>query len=141
MAANASISVSSSKSPCGCGGSGAATASPCNCGGGGACATCQGQSYVRPLFFAGQLLTEDDLQSLGDYVVAKNRLHNRHLFGDGVACGLGVTCAPCEKGHVTVNPGYALDCCGNDIVVACPQDLDINQMVHQLMTKLRQADC
>jgi hypothetical protein len=129
------------KSPCGCGSSTTAPTSGCGCGGGCGCATCQGQVYERPQFFAGQLLTEDDLESLIDYVVAKNRLHNRYLFGDGVVCGLNVTCAPCESGHVTVNPGYALDCCGNDIVVSCPQDLDINQMVRQLMLKLRQADC
>jgi hypothetical protein len=142
MAANASISVSSSKSPCGCGGSGAAPASPCNCGGGGGCSSCQGQSYVRPLFFAGQLLTEDDLQSLGDYVVAKNRLHNRFLMGSGVVCGLQVTCPPCGCGTVVVNPGYAIDCCGNDIAVACPQTLDINQMVRNLLLKLRGGtDC
>jgi hypothetical protein len=142
MAANASISVSSSKSPCGCGGSGAAPASPCSCGGGGGCSSCQGQSYVRPLFFAGQLLTEDDLQSLGDYVVAKNRLHNRSLMGSGVVCGLQVTCPPCGCGTVVVNPGYAIDCCGNDIAVACPQTLDINQMVRNLLLKLRGgADC
>jgi hypothetical protein len=97
--------------------------------------------YTRPLFFAGQLLTEADLQQLGDYVVAKNRLHNRYLFGDGVVCGLNVTCPPCGSGKVTVNPGYALDCCGNDIVVSCPVDLDINQMVRQLMLKIRKADC
>jgi hypothetical protein len=142
MAANASISVSSSKSPCGCGGSGAAPASPCSCGGGGGCSSCQAQSYVRPLFFAGQLLTEDDLQSLGDYVVAKNRLHNRSLMGSGVVCGLQVTCPPCGCGTVVVNPGYAIDCCGNDIAVACPQTLDINQMVRNLLLKLRGgADC
>jgi hypothetical protein len=86
-------------------------------------------------------LTEDDLQSLVDYVVGKNRLHNRHLFGDGVVCGLTVTCPPCETGHVVVNPGYALDCCGNDIVVTCPKDLDINQMVRQLLLQQRNGDC
>ena len=130
----ASTTTTTAKKPCGCGGS--ATHAGCGCGGKGGCGceTCQTQSYARPQFFAGQLLTEDDLQSLGDYVVSKNRLHNRYLFGDGVVCGLTVTCPPCESGHVTVNPGYALDCCGNDIVVTCPKDLDINQMVASLKT-------
>jgi hypothetical protein len=126
-----------SGSPCGCGGSGSATNSPCACGGscGGACSLCQNDGYSRPKFFAGQLLTEDDLQQLSDYVVAKNRLHARHLFGAGVVCGLDVTCYPCGGGNVTVNPGYALDCCGNDIVLVCPQELDINQMVRELQRK------
>jgi hypothetical protein len=148
MNANTMTQTTASNSPCGCTGLGAAP-SPCGCGGkcvgsgkcSCSCESCQPQIYARPQFFAGQLLTEDDLQSLSDYVVAKNRLHNRYLFGDGVVCGLTVTCPPCETGHVTVNPGYALDCCGNDIVISCPKDLDINQMVHQLLTKLRRADC
>jgi len=87
---------------------------------------------VRPRFFAGQLLTEDDLQSLEDYVLAKNRLHNRHLFGAGVVCGLEVLCDPCGDGHVAVQPGYALDCCGNDIALDCRISLDINALVRSL---------
>jgi hypothetical protein len=121
-------------------GSGIAAPAGCGCGGTG-CPVCQGEVFVRPRFFAGQLLTEDDLQSLGDYVVAKNRLHMRHLFGSGVVCGLMVTCEPCGGGKIVVNPGYALDCCGNDIVVACPQTLDVNVMVRELLLKLRGADC
>ena len=150
MTANTMTQTTAGKSPCGCAGSGAAPSS-CGCGGkcGGSgqcscsCGTCScpSQVYARPQFFAGQLLTEDDLQSLVDYVVGKNRLHNRHLFGDGVVCGLTVTCPPCETGHVVVNPGYALDCCGNDIVVTCPKDLDINQMVRQLLLQQRNGDC
>jgi hypothetical protein len=139
MTTNAASPITSSKSPCGC--SGAATSPPCSCGGAG-CQSCQSQGFIRPLFFAGQLLTEDDLQSLTDYVAGKNRLHNRYLFGDGAVCGLQVTRNPCACGQVIVNPGYALDCCGNDIVVACPQPLDINKMVRELMLKLRNGhDC
>lgn len=133
------------KEPCGCGGSATKTAASCNCGGScgcGDCTTCQNQSYTRPLFFAGQLLTEDDLQQLTDYVVAKNRLHARYLAGSGVVCGLEVNCEPCGGGKVIVSPGYALDCCGNDIVLSCPQTLDINKMVRELKIKLRGGyDC
>src|SRR5262249_36273657 len=87
-------------------------------------------------------LTEDDLQQLNDYVVAKNRLHARHLFGSGVVCGLEVTCYPCGGGKVMVDAGYALDCCGNDIVITCPQELDINQMVRELQrTRHGGLDC
>src|SRR5215471_18466852 len=85
-----------SNSDCGCGG---AQAGLCACGSVG-CATCQNQGFVRPLFFAGQLLTEEDLQKLIDYVVGKNRLHNQRLWGDGVVCGLDVTCNPCGGGTV-----------------------------------------
>jgi hypothetical protein len=106
------------------------------------CATCLNEGYSRPRFFAGQLLTEDDLQQLTNYVMAKNRLHARYLAGSGVVCGLEVVCHPCGGGTVIVNPGYALDCCGNDIVLACPQTLDINRMVRELQLKLRGGfDC
>lgn len=127
---------------CGCGGGGGSTAlvSTCSCGGKG-CSLCYTSAFVRPNFFAGQLLTEDDLQQLGEYVVAKNRLHNKFLFGDGVVCGLEVTCDPCGNGGVTVNPGYALDCCGNDLTLACPTTLDINSMVRELRRSTLGADC
>jgi hypothetical protein len=117
----------------------------CRCGGGGQCESCATETIARPKFFSGQLLTEDDLQLLGDYVAAKNRLHNRHLFGDGVVCGLEVTCHPCggrDSGKINVTPGYALDCCGNDILVQCRQMLDINAMVRALQQeRLGGFDC
>ena len=61
-----------------------------------ACPACGGlECLCRPRFFAGQLLTEDDLNRLDHYIVAKNRLHNRYLIGWGVACGLEVVCNVC----------------------------------------------
>ena len=129
MSAGNVPAVSTKSGGCSCGGS---------CGGGGGCGCdcggCQGQGqgFARPRFFAGQLLTEDDLDLLESYVVEKNRLHNRSLVGEGVVCGLLVTCDPCGGGRVTVQSGYALDCCGNDIVVPCSQSLDVNALVRRL---------
>ncbi len=111
---------------CGCGG-----ASGCSCAM-PSCGTCDDQGFARPRFFAGQLLTEDDLQALTDYLAGKNRLHNRMLFGDGVVCGLNVACSPCDDGKVMVQPGYALDCCGNDIVVSCAQTVDVKALLRKL---------
>jgi len=124
---------SDSVTPRGCSGgtAGKALASPCSCGGAG-CTSCQTQGYVRPRFFAGQLLTEDDLQALSAYVLNKNRLHNRHFMGDGVVCGLQVTCNPCGGGKLIVQPGHALDCCGNDLVLECAVELDAIAMVRDL---------
>ena len=124
---------------CGCGGGGKS----CGCGGKG-CSSCEAtpEAYSRPQFFSGQLLTEDDLQSMVDYTVAKNRLHNRMLFGEGVACGLGVTLDPCEpERRLVVRPGYAIDCCGNDIVVPCEASLDVVQLVRDLRTRTLGKDC
>lgn len=127
-----------STSGCGCGGSGRSSGTvstyDATCG-------CQEGLTVRPNFFAGQLLTDDDLQALTDYILTKRRLHNRFIVGSGVACGLAVTCHPCGGGKVIVKPGYALDCCGNDIFVPCPVELDINAMVRDLKFKRLGRDC
>jgi hypothetical protein len=114
------------------------TATGCGCGG---MATHVGSAFVRPRFFAGQLLTEDDLQALTGYITGKDRLRNRLLFGSGVVCGLEVACDPCGDGKVTVRPGYALDCCGNDIVVGCPEQVDVNALVHDLRVRSLGVDC
>jgi hypothetical protein len=140
MITNQTTKVKSGGSPCGCGGATTSLAVTCSCGGAG-CNLCQGQSFVRPRFFAGQLLTEDDLQTLVEYTTAKSRLHNRFLFGQGVVCGLEVACHPCGAGRVIVRPGYAIDCCGNDITLACEQLLDINAMIRDLRRKLLGFDC
>lgn len=140
MIANQITKVTNSGSPCGCGGATTSLAMTCSCGGAG-CNLCQGQSFVRPRFFAGQLLTEDDLQMLAEYTTTKNRLHNRFLFGQGVVCGLEVACHPCGDGRVIVRPGYAIDCCGNDITLACEQLLDINAMIRDLRRRLLGFDC
>ena len=91
---------------------------------------CPASGMLRPNFFAGQLLTEDDLQQIITYQNGKRRLTNRFLFGTGVVCGLEVVRGgQSAPGTVIVRPGYALDCCGNDIVLSCPYTIDINEMV------------
>jgi hypothetical protein len=122
---------------CGCGGGVRGQRGGGGCGGscGGSCgggAPARGSSYRRPRFFGGMLLCEDDLQSISDYMLAKRRLTNRSVFGAGVVCGLDVTCDRCESGSVAVAPGYALDCCGNDIVVDCPEQVDVIALVRDL---------
>ncbi len=151
--------MTNTKNPgCGCGGGPAVKSGSCNCAGKGCscgggmscgcggkgCSVCEAPAaaYSRPQFFSGQLLTEDDLQSMVEYTVAKNRLHNRMLFGEGVACGLGVNVDPCEpKHHLVVRPGYAIDCCGNDIVVQCETTLDVVQLVRDLRARMLGKDC
>src|SRR5947207_2583377 len=72
----------------------------CGCGcGGSATATMTelaGTGFVRPKFFGGMLLTEDDLQAAIDYTVAKRKLTNREVIGAGVVCGLTVKPDPCD---------------------------------------------
>lgn len=128
---------------CGCGAAGTGQPLPVagNCGG-GSTGSCEARGLARPRFFAGQLLTEDDLQALSDYVVQKNRLHNRHFLGDGVVCGLQVQCHACGGGKLVVQAGHALDCCGNDLVLECAVELDVNAMVRDLRrNQLGGYDC
>ena len=85
------------------------------------CPDCGGlECYCRPRFFAGQLLTEKELNGLQDYVIAKNKLHNRYLVGAGIVCGLEAQCDPCGD-RVRVTTGYAISPCGEDIVVCKPE--------------------
>ena len=93
------------------------------------CPTCGGvECFERPRFFCGQLLTDKDLDAAQRYVIEKNKLHNRHLVGTGVVCGLPVYCDPCD-GYVVIEPGYAIDCCGNDIVVCDPYRFDVIEYI------------
>ena len=78
-----------------------ATTDPCT-----PCPACGGlECLCRPRFFAGQLLTEADLNRLDHYIVAKNKLHNRYVHGWGVACGMEVLCRACGA-QVVVRAGY-----------------------------------
>ncbi len=106
-----------------------------------ACSCCGGLECIeKPRFFAGQLLTDLDLQAAMNYVSAKSRLHNRYLFGAGVVCGLTVHCDPCSDTKVIVDPGYALDCLGNDIVVCSPATFDVKEALDCLKKK-HEPDC
>ena len=86
---------------------------------------CDLECFERPRFFGGQLLTDKDLEAAQRYVIEKNKLHNRYLVGTGVVCGLAVRCHPCCDGSVIVESGYAIDCCGNDIVLCQPETVNI----------------
>lgn len=93
------------------------------------CPACTGlQCLERPRFFAGQLLSEAELNSEMDYMLAKQRLHNRYLHGVGTVCGLEVVCSNCD-GQVIVKPGYAIDPCGNDVIVCQEQQFDVMKAI------------
>jgi hypothetical protein len=106
------------------------------------CPTCGGlECLCRPRFFAGQLLTEEDLNRLEHYIIEKNKLHNRYLHGWGVACGLEVICSPCA-GQVTVTSGYALSPCGEDILVCKDDTVNVCDLIRQCKNnQRRQLDC
>jgi hypothetical protein len=93
------------------------------------CPACLGlQCLERPRYISGQLLTETDLNSEQEYMLAKQRLHNRYLHGTGIVCGLQVTCST-TAGAVTIESGYAIDPCGNDIIVCNTHDFPVIQRI------------
>jgi hypothetical protein len=120
-----STSSTSSSSP-----ATATTSTPCGCGCGchghprseGCCKlTC----FERPTYFCGQLLSDTDLTLQETYFREKNKLYHRTLDGFGVVCGLRMKCDCQCKGHVTIGDGFAIDCCGNDLVICQPKSFDV----------------
>ena len=105
------------------------------------CPACTGLECLdRTRFFAGQLLTESDLNNEQSYWLAKNRLHNRYLHGWGVVCGLQVVCAECD-GWVTVKTGYAIDPCGNDIIVCEDQPFNVIKAIQACCAPAKSTNC
>jgi hypothetical protein len=104
-------------------------------------ATCDGlECLCRPRFFAGQLLTDEDLRRLDHYIVAKNRLHNRYLHGTGSVCGLEVACNACDD-TVTVRSGFAIGPCGEDIVVCRDTSVDVGALIREHRKQRTKVDC
>jgi hypothetical protein len=105
------------------------------------CPACTGlQCFDRPRFFTGQLLTEAELNDMQEYGIAKQKLHNRYLHGCGIVCGLEVTCHDCDSELVTVHPGLALDCCGNEVVVCEAVDFNVIKAIAQCR-KVEKKNC
>lgn len=103
------------------------------------CPTCAGLECLdRTRFFSGQLLTEADLNNEQSYWLAKSRLHNRFLHGSGVVCGMQVVCGDCD-GWVTVKPGYAIDPCGNDLIVCSDQPFNVIKAIQACCTPTKQT--
>ena len=77
----------------------------------------------RARFFLGKLLTVADLEQEQDYFLARFRRHNRFLHGWGIVAGLTVS----TDGNtgITVEPGLAIDCAGNELVLAEPAHVQL----------------
>jgi len=65
---------------------------------------------TRVNYFSGQVLSADDFQAEQDYFRAKDRRHNRMLFGAGIVTGLDVALESSsdEQPVVSVGAGYAI---------------------------------
>jgi len=74
----------------------------------------ESESLKRPRYFTGQLLTAESLELEQKYFREKLKRHNRALHGFGIVSGLKVIV---EAGQIIVEPGLALDCQGNELVI------------------------
>jgi len=84
-------------------------------------------------FFPRQIVTDGDLTLEHQFWRDKFRRHNRFLHGWGVVCGAKV-CLPStcdglsiEPWKVTIEPGYILGPCGDEIVIDQPQIIDLRK--------------
>lgn len=55
------------------------------------------------------------------------RRHKKHLHGWGIVCGLQVDCGADDD--VILRDGYAIDCDGNDVMIAADEPVDVLAMV------------
>jgi hypothetical protein len=94
---------------------------------------------ARPYYSPGNFLSARDLQTEHQYRQRRLQRHNRFLHGWGVVCGMRVVPGqdPTRPWALVVCPGYALDCCGNEIEVREPALLDIREF---LWTRLGEAN-
>src|SRR5262245_46747435 len=70
----------------------------------------------RVRYFAGKLLTAEEFESDQEYHLARFRRHNRFLHGWGIVTGLRVSTD--GKTTIAIEPGLAIDCAGNELVLA-----------------------
>src|SRR5678815_2997040 len=81
---------------------------------------------TRTRFFDGMFLTQADLENEQVFWRMKRRLTNRAL-GTGIVWGLKVA-ATDDFVKLQLTPGYALDCCGNDLIVECPLEVTVREI-------------
>src|SRR5262245_27620676 len=92
------------------------------------CPSCECQPFLRNAYWTGKLMLARDFVDEQRYVVEKLRHHNQHLHGTGVVCGLKVVPhdnPECRDRFVCVEPGTAVDCCGQDIIVCEKECIDL----------------
>lgn len=94
---------------------------------------CTSGKFKRVNYFHGMLLTEQDFQDEQAYLREKLKLHNR-LHGYGVVWGLTLK-AKCiqadgqPKHKIFLEPGFALDCNGNEIIVCQEQLVPLDEKI------------
>jgi len=87
------------------------------------------KSFQRNRYFYGKLLTVRDFEDEQRYFIEKQRLINRLIHGEGVVCGLKVEKVENKESFIRITPGVALDCCGREIVMPEPMEIDLSKKI------------
>jgi hypothetical protein len=100
---------------------------------------CSTGKFKRLNYYHGMLMTEQDFQEEQTYFREKMKLHNR-MHGYGVVWGLGlvVKCTKIDGQQVQrifIEPGFALDCEGNEIIVCNSYLVSLDDKIAQLNSR------
>jgi hypothetical protein len=93
-----------------------------------ACPACNYGPFTRNNYFTGKLLVERDFTDETRFHMEKLRHHEQLLHGWGVVCGLKIKPHPneaCRDRFICLDPGFAVDCCGHDIIVREEECVDL----------------
>jgi hypothetical protein len=92
----------------------------------------------RTSFFSGRLLSADDLRREQEFFLARLRRQNRFLHGWGIVSGLGVSLN--GKDTVIIEPGLAIDCAGNELVLPAEARISVKAVGSTQYLVLRYAE-
>src|SRR5881392_2658174 len=78
------------------------------------------KQFKRNNFFFGKMMTVEDSKLEQDYFNQKRYLLNRLVHGTGIVCGLdvGKIIRDGDAWRADISEGYAIDCCGREIIVS-----------------------
>ena len=95
----------------------------------------------RPHYFAGQLLSADDLVAEQEYHRGKHRCHNLHCHGVGVIHGLSVSVANDKTDWTAIiQPGAAIDPTGNEVHLCAAATLPLSDSVSEIQVGIRAVE-
>ena len=98
-------------------------------------------NFKRARYFHGMLMTDRDFTEEQIYLNEKRKLLNQTLHGWGVVCGLKVKPTTTPGPNIVVEPGLALDCHGNEILVCEEQTIDLSAKVCSSTRTEQSVDC
>jgi len=84
------------------------------------------KQFQRNKYFYGKLLTVEDFNTEQRYLNEKRHLINKNVLGSGICCGLDLISINKQDQvwKAKITKGLAIDCCGREITVGGPQEMD-----------------